>query len=237
MVLAATALRDRLEVGRRRRSTTRGPQGFSETLYAYTSQAQQQRLGVRRLHGLPPAQRHERTAPSGSPSPTSLGGLAMLGGRFVPLLAALAVAGSLAGKRVTPPGLGTLRTDTPTFGVVLVVGRPDRRPADLRPRPAPRTRGPGPHRPALLTCANSGPPRSPSSSSRSMLGLAYPLAMTGISQVALPGPRRRLDGQGRRQGRRLEAHRPGLLRDTGGRTPTATRSSCPTCATSRAGRR
>ena len=44
----------------------------------------------------------------------------MLGGRFLPLLAALAVAGSLAGKRVTPPGLGTLRTDTPTFGVVLV---------------------------------------------------------------------------------------------------------------------
>ena len=37
-----------------------GPQGFSETLYAYTSQAQQQRLRVRRLHGLPAAQRHQR---------------------------------------------------------------------------------------------------------------------------------------------------------------------------------
>ena len=49
-----------------------------------------------------------------------LGGLSMLAGRFLPLLAVLAVAGSLAGKRVSPAGLGTLRTDTPTFGVVLV---------------------------------------------------------------------------------------------------------------------
>ena len=44
----------------------------------------------------------------------------MLGGRFIPMLAVLAVAGSLAGKRVSPAGLGTLRTDTPTFGVVLI---------------------------------------------------------------------------------------------------------------------
>ena len=36
------------------------------------------------------------------------------------MLAALAVAGSLAGKRVSPTGLGTLRTDTPTFVVVLI---------------------------------------------------------------------------------------------------------------------
>ncbi len=48
-----------------------GPQGFSETLYAYTSQSQQQRLGVRRLHRLPAAQRHATRAPSASRSPTS----------------------------------------------------------------------------------------------------------------------------------------------------------------------
>ena len=39
----------------------------------------------------------------------------------------LAVAGALAGKRVAPVGLGTLRTDTPTFvallvGVVVLIG-------------------------------------------------------------------------------------------------------------------
>ena len=43
------------------------------------------------------------------------------------MLLVLAVAGSLAGKRVAPAGAGTLRTDTPTFvvllgGVVLLVG-------------------------------------------------------------------------------------------------------------------
>ena len=44
----------------------------------------------------------------------------MLVGRFIPLLAALAVAGSLAAKRVSPIGPGTLRTDTPTFVVLLI---------------------------------------------------------------------------------------------------------------------
>ena len=56
-----------------------------------------------------------------------LGGLAMLIGRFVPLLAALAVAGSLAASAVAPFGAGTFRTDTPTFvflliGVIVIVG-------------------------------------------------------------------------------------------------------------------
>ena len=51
----------------------------------------------------------------------------MLGARFVPILLVLAVAGALAGKRVAPPGAGTLRTDTPTFvgllgGVVVLIG-------------------------------------------------------------------------------------------------------------------
>jgi K+-transporting ATPase ATPase A chain len=36
------------------------------------------------------------------------------------MLAALAVAGSLAAKRVAPFGAGTLRTDTPTFVALLV---------------------------------------------------------------------------------------------------------------------
>jgi potassium-transporting ATPase potassium-binding subunit len=44
----------------------------------------------------------------------------MLLGRFIPLLAALAVAGSLAGRRPAPPGPGTFRTDSPIFLVLLV---------------------------------------------------------------------------------------------------------------------
>ena len=44
----------------------------------------------------------------------------MIGVRFLPLLAVLAIAGSLVGKRVAPAGAGTFRTDAPTFVVVLV---------------------------------------------------------------------------------------------------------------------
>ena len=100
-----------------------------------------------------------------------LGGAAMLGGRFLPLLAALAVAGSLAGKRVAPAGLGTLRTDTPTFVVGADLGDPHRRAPDLRPRPAPRTRGPGPDRTSSSSHArDSEPPPSRSSPSASCSG-------------------------------------------------------------------
>jgi K+-transporting ATPase ATPase A chain len=50
-----------------------------------------------------------------------MGGASMLFVRFVPILIVLAIAGSLAGKKVSPAGLGTLRTDSPTF-VVLLIG-------------------------------------------------------------------------------------------------------------------
>ena len=51
----------------------------------------------------------------------------MIGARFLPILFVLAVAGSLAGKKISPAGLGTMRTDNPTFvfllvGVVILVG-------------------------------------------------------------------------------------------------------------------
>jgi K+-transporting ATPase ATPase A chain len=45
----------------------------------------------------------------------------MLVARFIPILLMLAIAGSLAGKKVAPVGPGTMRTDNPTF-VVLLVG-------------------------------------------------------------------------------------------------------------------
>jgi K+-transporting ATPase ATPase A chain len=56
-----------------------------------------------------------------------LGGLTMMSARYVPILAVLAVAGSLVRKKVAPVGLGTMRTDTPTFvalllGTVVLVG-------------------------------------------------------------------------------------------------------------------
>ena len=96
-----------------------GPQGFSETLYAYASQGNNNGSAFAGYTGyLQPNGTNEGAF--GITFADVLGGLAMLGGRFIPLLAVLAVAGSLAGKRVSPAGRGTLRTDTPTFGVVLV---------------------------------------------------------------------------------------------------------------------
>jgi K+-transporting ATPase ATPase A chain len=48
------------------------------------------------------------------------GGVTMLAGRYVPMIAALAVAGSLAPQRVRATRRGKLRTDTLTFATVLV---------------------------------------------------------------------------------------------------------------------
>ena len=47
-------------------------------------------------------------------------GLVILFGRYVPIVAPLAIAGSLAGKKPTPETSGTLRTDGLLFGVVLL---------------------------------------------------------------------------------------------------------------------
>ena len=94
-----------------------GPNGWSETLYAYTSQANNNGSAFAGYTGfLQPADAEQ----FGITFANVLGGLAMIGGRFLPLLAVLAIAGSLVNKRVAPAGAGTFRTDSPTFVVVLV---------------------------------------------------------------------------------------------------------------------
>jgi potassium-transporting ATPase potassium-binding subunit len=94
-----------------------GPNGWSETLYAYTSQGNNNGSAFAGYTGfLQPADAEQ----FGITFANVLGGLAMLGGRFLPLLAVLAIAGSLVNKRVAPAGAGTFRTDSPTFVVVLV---------------------------------------------------------------------------------------------------------------------
>ena len=109
--------RDRHRPTARRRSSTPGRNGWSETLYAYTSQANNNGSAFAGYTGfLQPAD----AAQFGISFANVLGGLAMLGGRFLPLLAVLAIAGSLVDKRVAPAGAGTFRTDSPTFVVVLV---------------------------------------------------------------------------------------------------------------------
>jgi K+-transporting ATPase ATPase A chain len=83
-----------------------GPQGFSESLYAYMSQANNNGSAF--------------AGYSGTTFADLLGGGTMVLARFVPIIFTLALAGALIRKRVSPAGLGTMRTDTPTFGGLLV---------------------------------------------------------------------------------------------------------------------
>jgi potassium-transporting ATPase potassium-binding subunit len=97
-----------------------GPQAFGETLYAYLSQANNNGSALAGYTGfIQPAAGN--LGSHGVTFADLLGGFTMLFARFAPILFALAVAGSLAGKRVSPAGLGTMRTDNPTF-VVLLIG-------------------------------------------------------------------------------------------------------------------
>lgn len=91
-----------------------GAHGLSEVLYAFASMAN-----------------NNGSAFAGLNADTNfynlLGALAMLIGRFVPAVAMLAMAGSLAAKKYVPPSLGTLPTDKPPFAlwlllVILIVG-------------------------------------------------------------------------------------------------------------------
>ncbi len=97
-----------------------GPQGFSETLYAYLSQANNNGSALAGYTG------YAQPTPGnlgahGITFADLLGGLSMLFARYAPILIVLAIAGALVGKRAAPAGLGTMRTDNPTF-VVLLIG-------------------------------------------------------------------------------------------------------------------
>ncbi|MFD4344912.1 potassium-transporting ATPase subunit KdpA [Streptomyces coelicoflavus] len=87
--------------------TNSGAHGFSEILYAYTS-----------------ASNNNGSAFAGLNADTqwfnSTLGLAMLLGRFLPMVFVLALAGSLARQQPVPATAGTLRTEKPLFSGLLV---------------------------------------------------------------------------------------------------------------------
>lgn len=87
--------------------TNSGAHGFSEILYAYTSGANNNGSAFAGLGA--DTQWFNTTI-----------GLAMLLGRFVPMVFVLALAGSLAEQRQVPETSGTLRTDKPLFAGLLV---------------------------------------------------------------------------------------------------------------------
>ncbi|MGE3284580.1 MAG: potassium-transporting ATPase subunit KdpA [Pseudonocardia sp.] len=86
--------------------TNDGPHGLSEVMYAYASAANNNGSA---FGGLTVT----------SPFFQSTLGLAMLFGRFVPIIAVLALAGSLAAQKRVEPGAGTLPTDGALFGVLV----------------------------------------------------------------------------------------------------------------------
>lgn len=85
-----------------------GPHGLSEVLYAFTSAANNNGSAFAGI------------AVNTTWYNTALG-LAMMFGRFLPILFALALAGAFAAQAKTPASIGTLPTHRPQF-VGLVVG-------------------------------------------------------------------------------------------------------------------
>ncbi|MCK6629081.1 MAG: potassium-transporting ATPase subunit KdpA [Anaerolineae bacterium] len=91
-----------------------GPHGFSEVLYAYSSQGNNNGSAFAGFG-------------ANNPFHNLLGGLAMLFARYWLAIPTLAIAGSLVRKKKIPPSAGTLPTHTPLFigwiiAVVVIVG-------------------------------------------------------------------------------------------------------------------
>lgn len=84
-----------------------GAHGFSEVLYAFTSAANNNGSAFAGLN-------------ANTDWFNTTTGLAMLLGRFLPMVFVLALAGSLAGQRPVPVTAGTLRTEKPLFAGLLV---------------------------------------------------------------------------------------------------------------------
>jgi K+-transporting ATPase ATPase A chain len=117
LMTSATAI---ASTGGRESLAAPGPQGFSENLYAYLSQSNNNGSAWAGYTGYVQPEPGNLGA-HGVTFADLLGGLTMVFARFAPIIFVLAIAGALAQKRVAPVGLGTMRTDTPTF-VVLLIG-------------------------------------------------------------------------------------------------------------------
>ncbi|MCD1261245.1 potassium-transporting ATPase subunit KdpA [Paenibacillus athensensis] len=107
LILAPTALA-LTQPGAIASMTASGMHGVSEVLYAFASGAANNGSAFAGLNA--------------NTDFYNIGiGIVMLLGRYISILAMLAIAGSLAVKRVVPATSGTLRTNTPLFSGVLVV--------------------------------------------------------------------------------------------------------------------
>jgi K+-transporting ATPase ATPase A chain len=113
VVLVCTAVAVVIEPGTKAIANP-GAHGFSEILYAFTSMGNNNGSAFNGIS-------------ANTPFYNITGSLAMLFSRFWLAVPTLAIAGSLARKKLVPPGPGTLPTHTPLFvvfliGVVILVG-------------------------------------------------------------------------------------------------------------------
>jgi len=102
-----------------------GPHGLSQMLYEFSSASANNGSGFEGLGDTVGFQEDFVNPEKADPNRRAVvwdiaTGLVMLLCRFVPIIAPIALAASLAGKKSTPFTTGTLRTDTVTFGFVMV---------------------------------------------------------------------------------------------------------------------
>ena len=125
MILGPTGLFAALRLGQQGDQQSRRARLLGDPLRVQLGLGQQ-RLGVRglgrhlRASTTAQANNSPSPAPRTAPSWDIATGLVMLLGRFIPIIAPMALAASLAAKKPTPFTAGTLRTDTITFGFVLL---------------------------------------------------------------------------------------------------------------------
>jgi K+-transporting ATPase ATPase A chain len=83
------------------------PHGFTVLLYEFTSQSANNGSGMGPVN-------------DGTPFFNLVGAVVMLLGRYLPIIAMLAIGGSLARQTPVPPGPGTLKTESATFTLYLI---------------------------------------------------------------------------------------------------------------------
>jgi len=100
-----------------------GAHGFSEILYEFSSSSANNGSefgGLTTAWGFNEPQQNNTPPAPYNPQWDIATGLVMIFGRLIPIVAPIALAASLAAKKKTPYTAGTLRTDTATFGFVLL---------------------------------------------------------------------------------------------------------------------
>ncbi|MBV9125105.1 MAG: potassium-transporting ATPase subunit KdpA, partial [Planctomycetes bacterium] len=136
MILGPTGLFVATDWGRKAMNNP-GAHGFSEILYQFSSSSANNGSGFEGLGDTWGFWHKEDSTKLGEdpdfwykknlsdPAPESpfldiITGIVMLVSRYIPVIAPMALAGFLSAKKPTPFTVGTLRTDTFTFGVFLL---------------------------------------------------------------------------------------------------------------------